>query len=85
MRVERGDAVAFEGSTSTASITRGFDDLSAWLMAALDFPVGAILLTGTGIVPDESFTLQAGDRVTVDIEGIGALTNPVVQVGRNLG
>ena len=85
MRVERGDAVAFAGSTSTASITRGFDDLSAWLMAALDFPVGAILLTGTGIVPDESFTLQAGDRVTVDIEGIGALTNPVVQVGRNLG
>ena len=48
-------------------------------------PVGAILLTGTGIVPDESFSLQAGDRVTVDIEGIGALTNPVVQVGRNLG
>ena len=85
MRVERGDAIAFEGSTSTASITRGFEDLSAWLMAALDFPVGAILLTGTGIVPDESFSLQAGDRVTVDIEGIGALTNPVVQVGRNLG
>ena len=54
-------------------------------MAALDFPVGAILLTGTGIVPDESFTLQAGDRVTVDVEGIGVLTNPVVQVGRNLG
>ena len=77
--------IAFEGSTSTASITRGFEDLSAWLMAALDFPVGAILLTGTGIVPDESFSLQAGDRVTVDIEGIGVLTNPVVQVGRNLG
>jgi len=53
-------------------------------MAALDFPVGAILLTGTGIVPDDSFSLQAGDRVTVDIAGIGALTNPVVLVGRNL-
>ena len=85
MRVRRGDAIAFEGATSTASLTRGFEDLSAWLMAALDFPVGAILLTGTGIVPDESFSLQAGDLVTVDIEGIGALTNPVIQVGRNLG
>jgi 2-dehydro-3-deoxy-D-arabinonate dehydratase len=85
MRVQRGDAIAFEGSTSTASLTRGFEDLSAWLMAALDFPVGAVLLTGTGIVPDESFSLQAGDRVTVDIEGIGALTNPVVLVGRRIG
>ena len=85
MRVRRGEAIAFEGATSTASLTRGFEDLSAWLMAALDFPVGAILLTGTGIVPDESFSLQAGDLVTVDIEGIGALTNPVVQVGRTLG
>jgi 2-dehydro-3-deoxy-D-arabinonate dehydratase len=53
-------------------------------MAALDFPVGAVLLTGTGIVPDESFSLQAGDLVQVDISGIGTLSNPVVQVGRDL-
>ena len=84
LRVQRGDAIAFEGSTSTESITRSFEDLAAWLMAALDFPVGAVLLTGTGIVPDDSFSLQAGDLVTVDIAGIGALTNPVVQVGRIL-
>jgi 2-dehydro-3-deoxy-D-arabinonate dehydratase len=84
LRVDRGEAVAFEGSTSSASITRRFDDLAAWLMAALDFPVGAVLLTGTGIVPDDSFDLQAGDVVTVDIGGIGALRNPVVQVGRDL-
>ena len=84
MRVERGDAVAFEGSTSTASITRGFEDLAAWLTAALTFPVGVVLLTGTGIVPDESFTLRAGDVVTIDIPWIGTLTNPVVLVGRDL-
>ena len=53
-------------------------------MAALTFPVGAVLLTGTGIVPDESFTLRAGDVVTIDIPGIGTLTNPVVLVGRDL-
>jgi 2-dehydro-3-deoxy-D-arabinonate dehydratase len=43
-----------------------------------------ILLTGTGIVPNESFSLRAGDVVTIDIPGIGTLTNPVVRVGRDL-
>jgi 2-dehydro-3-deoxy-D-arabinonate dehydratase len=84
LRVQRGDTVAFEGATSTASITRRFQDLAAWLMAALAFPVGVVLLTGTGIVPDESFSLRAGDVVTIDIPGIGTLTNPVVLVGRDL-
>jgi 2-dehydro-3-deoxy-D-arabinonate dehydratase len=84
LRVQRGDTVAFEGSTSTARITRRFQDLAAWLMAALAFPVGVVLLTGTGIVPDESFSLRAGDVVTIDIPGIGTLTNPVVLVGRYL-
>ena len=84
LRVQRGDAVAFEGSASTASITRRFEDLAAWLMAATTFSVGVILLTGTGIVPDESFSLRAGDVVTIDIPGIGTLTNPVVLVGRDL-
>jgi 2-dehydro-3-deoxy-D-arabinonate dehydratase len=84
LRVQRGDAVAFEESTSTASITRRFEDLAAWLMAATTFPVGVILLTGTGIVPNESFSLRAGDVVTIDIPGIGTLTNPVVLIGRDL-
>ena len=84
LRVQRGDAIEFEGSTSTASITRRFAELASWLMAALTFPVGVVLLTGTGIVPDESFNLRAGDVVTIDIPGIGTLTNPVVLVGRDL-
>jgi 2-dehydro-3-deoxy-D-arabinonate dehydratase len=84
LRVERGDEVAYAGTTSTTSLTRSFSDLAAWLTAALTFPVGVVLLTGTGIVPDESFSLRAGDVVTIDIDGIGTLTNPVVLVGRNL-
>lgn len=84
LRVSRGDSVAFEGSTSTARITRRFEDLAGWLMAALTFPVGAVLLTGTGIVPDESFSLRPGDVVTIDIPRIGTLTNPVILVGRDL-
>ena len=85
LEVRRGEDVVFTGSTSTAALTRSFDELAGWLLAALDFPVGVVLLTGTGIVPDESFSLSAGDLVTIDIAGIGTLTNPVVQVGRVLG
>ena len=85
LRVERAGGTAFEGSTSTASLARTPEDLVSWLTAALDFPVGAVLLTGTGVVPDESFDLKAGDTVTIAIEGIGTLVNPVVQVGRDRG
>jgi len=83
-RVERRDEVAFAGRTSTVSLTRRFSELAAWLTAALTFPVGAVLLTGTGIVPDESFSLRPGDVVTIDVAGLGTLTNPVVLVGRDL-
>jgi 2-dehydro-3-deoxy-D-arabinonate dehydratase len=84
LRVFRGDAVAFAGSASTARITRSLEDLVAWLTAALTFPVGVVLLTGTGIVPDESFSLRPGDVVSVEIAGVGTLINPVVSVGRDL-
>jgi 2-dehydro-3-deoxy-D-arabinonate dehydratase len=83
-RVERGGEVAFAGTTSTVSLTRRFSELAAWLTAALTFPVGAVLLTGTGIVPDESFSLRPGDVVTIDVAGFGTLTNPVVLIGRDL-
>jgi 2-dehydro-3-deoxy-D-arabinonate dehydratase len=83
LQVLRGDEIAFEGATSTDRITRSFEDLIAWLTAALDFPVGAVLLTGTGVVPDESFTLSAGDVVSIEVPGLGILTNPVVAVGRD--
>ena len=47
----------------------------------MTFPVGALLLTGTGIVPEATFTLEPGDVVRIDVEGLGMLTNPVVEVG----
>ncbi len=75
-----GDEV-FAGAASSASITRSAEDLSAWLFAALPFPAGVVLLTGTGVVPPESFTLAAGDVVRVTIDGLGTLENPVRVVG----
>jgi 2-dehydro-3-deoxy-D-arabinonate dehydratase len=83
-RVDRAGDVAFTGTTSTANLIRGFEELTGWLTAALTFPAGAILLTGTGIVPDESFSLQPGDVVTIDVAGLGTLANPIVLVGRAL-
>jgi 2-dehydro-3-deoxy-D-arabinonate dehydratase len=79
--VSRGGRSVFAGRASTAALTRTTEDLSRWLMSALTFPSGAILLTGTGIVPEDDFTLQEGDVVTIDIDGIGTLVNPVITVG----
>ncbi len=84
LTVERAGAVAFHGATDTGQLTRSAADLGAWLTAAMRFPAGVVLLTGTGIVPDESFSLRADDVVTVAIDGLGALTNPVQVVGREL-
>uniref|UniRef100_UPI0035CB2949 fumarylacetoacetate hydrolase family protein n=1 Tax=uncultured Amnibacterium sp. TaxID=1631851 RepID=UPI0035CB2949 len=84
LEIERDGATAFDATTTSAAITRSFEDLGAWLFAAMPFPSGAVLLTGTGIVPPESFTLAAGDVVRVTVEGVGVLENPVREVGRRV-
>jgi 2-dehydro-3-deoxy-D-arabinonate dehydratase len=77
MTVWRGDRPTWRGETSTAAMQRGLADLVAHLYRQLSFPHGAILSTGTGLVPDLSFTLLPGDEVTIDIAGVGRLSNPV--------
>ncbi len=79
MTIERDGAPAFEGATSTARMARRFEELIDWLGREDTFPEGVILLTGTGIVPPDEFSLRAGDVVRIAIDGIGTLTNPVVQ------
>lgn len=82
LTVERDGESAFSGTTTTDELARDLDDLAGWLVLALDLPAGAVLLTGTGIVPGADFTLAAGDVVRIGIDGIGSLTNRVVVVGR---
>lgn len=77
LRIERGGSVAFEGQTSIAQMARSFTDLVSWLGRDNSFPYGAILLTGTGIVPPDDFALAADDLVHIDVTGIGRLTNVV--------
>jgi 2-dehydro-3-deoxy-D-arabinonate dehydratase len=78
LAVTRGDSIAFEGETGLDRMARPLEDLVDWLGRENDFPDGVILLTGTGVVPPDDFTLHAGDVVSISIDGIGMLTNPVV-------
>lgn len=77
--VRREGGNVCEGSTSTARLARRFAELVGWLGRDNLFPNGVVLLTGTGIVPPDEFTLKAGDEVQITIDGIGTLTNPVIQ------
>jgi 2-dehydro-3-deoxy-D-arabinonate dehydratase len=77
--IHRKGAEVFRGETNLGQLKRTFDDLIGWLFRDNSFPDGVILLTGTGIVPPNEFSLAAGDVVSIDITGIGTLTNPVVQ------
>ena len=77
VRVTRRGATVFEGTTSTARMRRSVPELVAHLVAAQEFPAGAVLSTGTGIVPDLEFTLLDGDVVEVTVEEVGTLSNPV--------
>lgn len=82
MEISRGNGFVFAEETSTERMKRGLDELAQWLATALPFPFGALLLSGTGIVPQPTFTLKPGDVVRIGIDGLGTLANPVVEVGR---
>ncbi|MFM7076200.1 MAG: fumarylacetoacetate hydrolase family protein [Planctomycetaceae bacterium] len=78
--IARAGKTVFAGETRVDQIKRRFDELAAWLWRSQRFPHGVVLLTGTGIVPDESFTLLPGDRVTIRVDGVGTLENTVITV-----
>jgi 2-dehydro-3-deoxy-D-arabinonate dehydratase len=80
IEIRRNSKPVFHGETSVSQIKRGFDELAGFLYRSQVFPHGTILLTGTGIVPADNFTLLAGDVVEINISGIGTLQNPVAVV-----
>ncbi|MBB1159251.1 fumarylacetoacetate hydrolase family protein [Amycolatopsis dendrobii] len=75
--IHRAGALLWAGETSTARLHRRLADLVAWLYRGDVFPRGAVLATGTSAVPGPDVTLEADDEVTIMIEGLGALRNPV--------
>src|SRR5690348_7571826 len=78
--ITRDAEPVWSARTSTAMLHRRLDDLVEHLYRALAFPYGAILSTGTGIVPGLDLSLRDGDVVRIEIDGIGTLTNPVIRV-----
>jgi 2-dehydro-3-deoxy-D-arabinonate dehydratase len=81
LSILRGGVAAFEGDTTTGRIRRPLESLVEFMGRAMRFPSGAVLLTGTGVVPDAPFTLLAGDVVRIDGGPLGILENPVIEVG----
>jgi 2-dehydro-3-deoxy-D-arabinonate dehydratase len=81
LTIERDGSSVFDGSTSVARMARSFAELIGWLGRENVFPDGVILLTGTGIIPPDEFSLRQGDVVKIAVDGIGTLTNPVLQRG----
>lgn len=79
LKIVRGGQVVFDQQTSGGEMARTFDDLVGWLGKDNSFPSGAFLMTGTGIVPTSDFTLLPGDVVNIAIDGVGTLSNPIVQ------
>lgn len=79
LEIRRGGEVVSQDGTSTDQIHRTLSELVDWLFKEMDFPAGAFLLTGTGIIPADDFSLQDGDYVAITIENIGTLENPVVK------
>jgi len=80
IEIRRGGESVFRDETSVSQIKRGFEELSGYLFRSQAFPHGAVLLTGTGIVPPDTFTLREKDEVAIEISGIGWLRNQVVVV-----
>jgi 2-dehydro-3-deoxy-D-arabinonate dehydratase len=80
VKILRGGGPVFTGQTQVGQLKRSFAELAEYLFRSQKFPHGAVLLTGTGIVPPDDFTLQPGDQVEIEFDGIGLLRNSVIVV-----
>lgn len=77
LTIERGGAAVYDAETSTSRMRRKPQELADWLFREYRLPDGALLMTGTGLVPPDAFTLQSGDLVRIAISHVGTLVNPV--------
>ncbi|MCH2673599.1 MAG: fumarylacetoacetate hydrolase family protein [Dehalococcoidia bacterium] len=80
MIITRISEKVFSGSGSTSLMKRKCDELNDWLHRSNDIPDGTTVMTGTGTIPPEDFTLQEGDEISITIENIGTLVNKVIKV-----
>ncbi|MBL8819564.1 MAG: fumarylacetoacetate hydrolase family protein [Planctomyces sp.] len=79
LQIVRNGNQVFNGATKLSQMARQLEDLVGWLYRENEFPKGAFLMTGTGVVPQDNFSLENGDFVAISISGIGKLENPIVK------
>ncbi|WP_432708146.1 fumarylacetoacetate hydrolase family protein [Pedobacter sp.] len=79
LSIKRDGVELFADAILLSKMKRTLKELSAYLFREMSFPAGVFLMTGTGIVPTDDFTLAIGDSVSITIDGIGTLTNTVTQ------
>jgi 2-dehydro-3-deoxy-D-arabinonate dehydratase len=77
IEIHRGGALVFNGTSAVSEMKRDFETLASYLYRELTFPDGAVLFTGTGIIPPDAFTLQSGDDIRITVNEIGTLQNTV--------
>ncbi len=82
LEIRRGSDVLFAGATSAGEMRRSFEELAEHLFRELSHPAGAVLLTGTGIVPPDDVTLEPGDAVRIEIDGVGILEHTIYRHAR---
>ncbi len=78
MTIRRGDQVVYDETIGVDQMARSLENLIEYLFRDNDFPDGVLLMTGTGLVPPDQFTLRSGDVVRIGIDPVGELENPVV-------
>jgi 2-dehydro-3-deoxy-D-arabinonate dehydratase len=75
MEIERGGKRVFEGEVPLSQMRRSWGELVSWLYRCERFPDGAVLLTGTGIVPPDDYRMEDGDVVRIECSGVGRMVN----------
>lgn len=75
LEILRKGSTVFEGSIPVSNMKRSHTDLVEFLFRESEFPNGCFLMTGTGVVPSDDFTLQVGDEIRISIDNIGTLIN----------
>ena len=79
LEIIRKNKTVFEGNIAISQIKRSFEELVSFVFRECSFPHGCLIMTGTGIVPENDFTLKIGDQIKISIDGIGTLVNEVGQ------
>ena len=75
--ITRNGVIMYNDTILISQMKRTHTELVSYLFREMSFEYGVFLMTGTGIVPPNTFTLQSGDTISITIDNIGTLTNTV--------